>query len=133
MKYAKNQEIPITLFGNGSNMLVLDGGIDGITIQIAIQTLKIQDEENAKQTVIVGAGNKVIELAYQMLENSLTGMEELSGVPGTIGGAVYMNAGAHGKEMKDIVKEIKCLDENNNIITLTNKEAEFSYRHSAFI
>ena len=130
--FAKTENVSITVLGNGSNVLVLDGGIDGITIQIAIQTLKIQDEENAKQTVIVGAGNKVIELAYQMLENSITGMEELSGVPGTIGGAVYMNAGAHGKEMKDIVKEIKCLDDNNNIITLTNKEAEFGYRHSAF-
>lgn len=130
--YAKTENVSITVLGNGSNVLVLDGGIDGITIQIAIQTLKIQDEENAKQTVIVGAGNKVIELAYQMLENSITGMEELSGVPGTIGGAVYMNAGAHGKEMKDIVKEIKCLDDNNNIMTLTNKEAEFGYRYSAF-
>ena len=130
--YAKTENVSITVLGNGSNVLVLDGGIDGITIQIAIQTLKIQDEENAKQTVIVGAGNKVIELAYQMLESSITGMEELSGVPGTIGGAVYMNAGAHGKEMKDIVKEIKCLDDNNNIMTLTNKEAEFGYRYSAF-
>ena len=130
--FAKTENIPITVLGNGSNVLVLDGGIDGITIKIAIQTLKIQEEKSFKQTVKVGAGNKVIELAYQMLENSITGMEELSGVPGTIGGAVYMNAGAHGKEMKDIVKEIKCLDENNNIIKLTNKEAEFSYRHSAF-
>ena len=80
----------------------------------------------------VGAGNKIISLAYNMLDYSLTGMEELSGIPGTVGGAVYMNAGAHRKEIKDLVKKIKYLDENNNIKEMTDISDKFKYRKSIF-
>ena len=98
--YARKENIPITILGNGSNILVLDGGIKGITLKIHIQKLEIEDKK-----VKIGAGNKVIQTAYKMLENNLSGMEELSGIPGTIGGAIYMNAGANGKEMKENIKE----------------------------
>ena len=127
LDFSKEEEIPITLIGNGSNILVLDGGIKGITLKIDIQKLEIQ-----KQIVRVGAGNKLIQVAYEMMKNDLSGMEELSGIPGTIGGAIYMNAGANGKEMKDIVTRIRCLDRNGKQKEITTKEADFGYRHSIF-
>ena len=127
LDFSKKEEIPITLIGNGSNILVLDGGIKGITLKIDIQKLEIQ-----KQIVRVGAGNKLIQVAYEMMKNDLSGMEELSGIPGTIGGAIYMNAGANGKEMKDIVTRIRCLDRNGKQKEITTKEADFGYRHSIF-
>ena len=125
--YARKENIPITILGNGSNILVLDGGIKGITLKIHIQKLEIEDKK-----VKIGAGNKVIQTAYKMLENNLSGMEELSGIPGTIGGAIYMNAGANGKEMKDIVSKIIYLDEFGNKKEMLKDQAEFSYRHSIF-
>ena len=66
------------------------------------------------------------------MQEQITGLEELSGIPGTIGGAIRMNAGAHGKEMKDIVKTVKCMDYQGNERTFTNEELEFSYRSSIF-
>lgn len=125
--YAKKNQIPVTILGNGSNVLVLDGGIKGITLNIDIQKLEIKENR-----VTVGTGNKLTALTYSMLNHGLTGMEELSGIPGTVGGAVYMNAGAHGKEIKDIVKKIKYLDENNNIKEMTDMTNKFEYRNSVF-
>ena len=127
INYAKKNQIPITILGNGSNVLVLDGGIKGITLNIDIQKLEIEGNR-----VTVGAGNKITTLAYTMLDCGLTGMEELSGIPGTVGGVVYMNAGAHGKEIKDVVEEIKYLDENNNIKEMTDMADKFKYRKSIF-
>ena len=84
-KFAKKEQIPLTILGNGSNVLVLDNGIKGITLQIDIQKLEIKQTRNVCQTITVGAGNKVVNVAYKMLEKELSGMEELSGIPGTIG------------------------------------------------
>lgn len=135
LKYAKEKNIPITIIGNGSNILVLDEGIEGITLKIDIQKLEINLPNNLqdkKVQVIVGAGNKLIEVSYKVAEHGLVGMEELSSIPGTIGGAIYMNAGAYGKEMKNVVKEIIYLDEKQQIKKMTDKQAEFEYRHSIF-
>ena len=71
-------------------------------------------------------------LAQKFLKEEITGFEELSGIPGTIGGAILMNAGAHGKEIKDIVTEVTAMDYNGKIFNFTNEEAEFTYRHSKF-
>ena len=79
---------------------------------------------------VVGAGIKMIVLAHLLLRNSIQGFEELSGIPGTVGGAIRMNAGAHGKEMKDIVDSVKCMDYDGNIIELKNRDMEFDYRKS---
>ena len=135
LSFAKKYKIPVTILGNGSNVLVSDKGIKGITLQIEIQKLEeqtLRSEENKEEIITVGAGNKLSAVAYEMLNKSLSGMEELSGIPGTIGGAVYMNAGAHGKEIKDIVVSITYLDENRNKKQMSSEQAEFSYRHSIF-
>lgn len=113
LNYANTNKIPITILGNGSNVLVLDGGIEGITLEIQLNEITIKQENN-EIFVNVGAGVKLGMLAQKMLQQEVTGLEEISGIPGTFGGAVVMNAGAHGKEMKDIVKYVKCLDYHGN-------------------
>ena len=131
LKYAKEKNIPTTIIGNGSNLLVLDKGIRGLVIKIDIQKLKIERKEKYAE-ITVGSGYKTMAFGIQMLNEELTGFEELSGIPGTIGGAIFMNAGAYGKEIKEINISTKCMDYDGNILNLTNKEQEFNYRTSIF-
>ena len=129
--YAKQKHIPITIIGNGTNILVSDSGIRGIVIKIDIQKFDLK-EENEHLEITVGSGNKMMALATQLKNQEISGFEELSGIPGTIGGAIYMNAGAYGKEMKDIVISTKCMNTEGEIIELSNKEQKFEYRSSIF-
>ena len=131
LNIAKENKIPVTILGNGSNILVLDGGIEGITLTIQIEYIDIK-QNGEKYKIYVGGGYKLSKLAQICLKNEISGFEELSGIPGTIGGAVSMNAGAHGKEMKDIVEKIKCVDINGNEKEFSNEEANFEYRKSIF-
>ena len=131
LNYAKLKNYPITIIGNGSNLLVSDSGIRGLVIKIDIQHLNIQDNKNDIE-VRVGSGNKMMALGIQLKENEISGFEELSGIPGTIGGAVFMNAGAYGKEMKDIVISTKCMNKDGEIFELSNEEQNFEYRSSIF-
>ena len=127
---ANENNIPITVIGNGSNVLVLDEGIQGITLMIKIEGINIQTLDNKKFTVKIGAGEKIAKVGRMFLNNSLTDFEEISGIPGTFGGAVRMNAGAHGKEMKDIVKNVTCVDYFGNEKVFNNQEMKFEYRRS---
>lgn len=129
LKFVNQNEIPVTIIGNGSNILVSDNGIKGITLKIQLEKINIQ-EKNENIQIIVGAGEKLGKLAQVCLQKEITGLEELSGIPGTIGGAVRMNAGAHGKEMKDIVKCVRCIDYQGNEREFSNKEMKFEYRKS---
>ena len=131
LNIAKENKIPVTILGNGSNILVLDGGIKGITLTIQIEYIDIK-QNGEKYKINVGGGYKLSKLAQICLKNEISGFEELSGIPGTIGGAVSMNAGAHGKEMKDIVEKIKCIDINGKEKEFSNEEANFEYRKSIF-
>ena len=131
LNIAKENKIPVTILGNGSNILVLDGGIEGITLTIQIEYIDIK-QNGEKYKIYVGGGYKLSKFAQICLKNEISGFEELSGIPGTIGGAVSMNAGAHGKEMKDIVEKIKCVDINGNEKEFLNEEANFEYRKSIF-
>ena len=129
LKFVKEENIKLTILGNGSNVLVLDNGIKGITLLMKIEKIEIK-EDGEKILVKLGAGEKIAKVGRVFLNKSLTGFEEISGIPGTIGGAVRMNAGANGKEMKDIVKTVTCMDLSGNRKVFTNKEMEFSYRKS---
>ena len=129
--YAKQKQIPITIIGNGTNILVSDSGIRGIVIKIDIQHFDIE-EENDYVEIGVGSGNKMMALATQLKNQEISGFEQLSGIPGTIGGAIYMNAGAYGKEMKDIVISTKCMNMKGEIFELSNEEQKFEYRSSVF-
>ena len=128
---SKKNQIPLTIIGNGSNLLVTDKGIRGITAKLNLKDIEIKNENN-KQIIKVEAGVPVGLLAQKLVKEEITGFEELSGIPGTIGGAVIMNAGAHGKELKDILKKVTAMDYNGNIHEFTNEECQFSYRNSRF-
>lgn len=156
IKIAKKNDIHMYIIGNGSNILVKDSGIRGIVVKIEFEDIKIEKNEN-EAIVTVGAGVKLMQLAQELLKNSISGFEFASGIPGTIGGAVKMNAGAYGKEMKDIITTTKCLDlkrynmieekeyiddievteyieksDEPAILDLNNKDQEFEYRNSIF-
>ena len=156
IKIAKKNDVHMYIIGNGSNILVKDNGIRGIVVKIEFEDIKIEKNEN-EAIVTVGAGVKLMQLAQELLKNSISGFEFASGIPGTIGGAVKMNAGAYGKEMKDIIASTKCLDlkrynmieekeyiddieiteyleksDEPDILDLNNKEQEFEYRNSIF-
>ena len=139
LNICKENNIPLRVVGNGTNLLVKDEGIRGIVLKIEIHDIKFEDkheinasvkENNVK--VIVGSGVPLAKLAQILLKKSITGFEFASGIPGTIGGAVRMNAGAYGSEFKDIVVETTCMDYNGKIFTLNNKEQKFEYRKSVF-
>lgn len=129
LKFAKDNHIEITILGNGSNVLVLDKGINGIVLNIRLNKIEMMNFED-KIYANVGAGVKISIFGHLLLKNALTGFEELAGIPGTIGGAVRMNAGAHGKEFKDIVNTVTCMDYDGNIKQFENKDMEFTYRRS---
>ena len=128
VKICRKNSIKFFIIGNGSNLLVPDEGYNGVIIKLKSEfsTIKVEGEY-----LIVNAGAKLSEVYTVAYENSLTGFEFASGIPGTIGGAIYMNAGAYGGEMKDIVESVEVLDlDNFELRELKNEELEFSYRKS---
>ncbi len=129
LKFAKDNNININILGNGSNVLVSDKGIKGIVLNIKFNKIEMMNYDR-KIYANIGAGVKVSILGHLLLKNEITGFEELSGIPGTIGGAIKMNAGAHGKEFKDIVNTVTCMDYNGNIKQFENKDMNFGYRRS---
>ena len=130
-KVASKNDINLTIIGNGSNLLVTDNGINGIVVKVNIKKFELEFS-NDNVSLIVGAGNKLGEIAQKLLRNEITGFEFAAGIPGTIGGAVRMNAGAYGGEMKDIVETVKYMDYDGNIYEKSNKDLEFEYRKSMF-
>lgn len=122
----KPADIPVTFIGVGSNLLVRDGGIPGVVVRLGRNFAQIRVEN---QDIICGAGALDGNVAKVALDNSLGGLEFLSGIPGTIGGAMRMNAGAYGREMKDVLMEATALSPNAEIKTLSLNEMGYSYRH----
>ncbi len=127
LKVCKDNNIPCFIIGNGSNLLVKDGGYRGVMIHIFKNMNEIKVEGNE---IYAQAGALLVKVANTSLEHSLTGFEFAHGIPGTMGGAVYMNAGAYGGEMKQVVLSADVIDKNGNLITLTNEELELGYRTS---
>ncbi len=129
IEYFKKNSINFIIIGNGSNLLVSDLGIEGAVIKIgsAMSRIDINGEE-----MTVEAGALLSKTANIALSHSLTGIEAISGIPGTIGGAVYMNAGAYGTEIKDVIKEVTFIDENGIIKTYFCDDLDFEYRKSFF-
>ncbi|GAA0865883.1 UDP-N-acetylmuramate dehydrogenase [Paraclostridium tenue] len=123
----KSENIPYIVVGNGSNLLVKDGGIRGVVIKISdnFNNFEVKDK-----TVFAQSGALLSLMGRAVLNNNLTGFEFAAGIPGTLGGAIAMNAGAYGGEMKDIIKSVRLMDEEGNIFELKNEEMEFGYRKS---
>lgn len=130
ISYCKRFSIPYIIIGKGSNLLVSDLGFRGavICISSAMSEIKLVGED----TIFCQAGASLASVCNFALENSLTGLEFAYGIPGNIGGAIYMNAGAYGGEMKDITIECEYIDDAGKICKLSQNELDFSYRHSFF-
>ena len=129
IKLFKENSIPFYIFGNGSNMLVSDRGIEGAVIHIGngFSSTEVNGNE-----INIGAGVLLSSVANTALENSLTGFEFASGIPGSFGGAVFMNAGAYGSEIKNVIKSVLVLDESLELKELSKDETELGYRSSVF-
>ncbi|WP_099188458.1 UDP-N-acetylmuramate dehydrogenase [Tepidibacter mesophilus] len=127
IKYIKEENLPHFLMGNGSNLLVRDGGIRGIVVKIAQNYNKFEINENI---IKAQSGILLSTLAKYIAKNCYKGFEFASGIPGTLGGAIAMNAGAYGGEMKDVVKSVKVLNQQGEIVELSNEQMEFGYRTS---
>ncbi len=129
-KFLNDEKVPFHIIGNGSNLLVSDDGIDGVVVYMGPNFANASMLDTGLLYCRAGTPlSRVVQFAY---ENSLTGMEFAYGIPGTIGGAVYMNAGAYGGEMKDIILTCDHIDKDGNDGTLTNYQAKFGYRHSEY-
>ena len=120
--------LPVTVIGHGSNVLVLDGGIRGLVIRIDKNMKSIRREGNR---LTAAAGAMLGAVAGFAAENGLTGLEFASGIPGTVGGAVTMNAGAYGGEMKDVVVRVDGILPDGTEMSLSGEEMQFGYRRSA--
>lgn len=127
LKVCKAEDCPLTVIGNGSNLLVRDGGIRGVVLKIAdlLSDVSVDGEK-----VIASAGALMSKVSSKALESSLGGFEFASGIPGTIGGAVTMNAGAYGGETKDFVLSVTCISPDGIIRKYSREEMAFGYRKS---
>lgn len=122
----KPKDVPVTVIGYGSNLLVRDGGVAGVVVRMGKRMAEIEIDG---EEVSAGAGAGDVAVSAAARDAGLAGLEFLSGIPGTIGGALRMNAGAYGREMKDIVVECKALDPDGELHKLKLSELGFEYRH----
>lgn len=126
IKICKENNIPFYLIGNGSNILVRDGGFRGVVLSLKnVKNIYVDGEK-----IEAECGVMLKEVSDKAIENSLTGFEFACGIPGTIGGAVFMNAGAYDGEISKVIESAEVIDENFNIIRLSREELDFGYRSS---
>lgn len=128
LRYLNLVELPYFVLGNGSNLLIGDRGYRGVILKLSGDMKGITADGNR---VTAGAGASLAQTARKALEQGLGGMEFASGIPGTVGGGVIMNAGAYDGEMKQVVESVTVVDGEGNILTLDNETMEFGYRTSA--
>lgn len=128
IRYTREKGLPCFILGRGTNLLVLDGGIRGVVIDLkGFNTLEVRSEG----IVYAGAGVPLPKLIYFAMDNSLAGLEFAAGIPGSVGGAIIMNAGAADGEMKDVVKSVTLLNQNGDVEELERDNLSFSYRKLA--
>lgn len=128
LKIAKENTLPLVVLGNGSNILFRDETFNGIVLKMELNNIVINGEK-----VILEAGVKNAIAGRKILDSNLQGFEFMTGIPGTIGGAVRMNAGAYGGEIKELIEEVTFIDYATlEVKTVQKEECDFSYRHSIF-
>lgn len=125
----KENNIPLFVIGKGSNLLISDNGMKGVVLSLDGDFKEISLKENI---ITAGAGASLTRLCNFALDNSLSGLEFGFGIPGTVGGAAYMNAGAYDGEMKDVVISVTHITRDGELVTLDASELDLSYRHSVY-
>lgn len=124
----KENNIPLTVIGNASNLIIRDGGISGLVLILTKMDTIVANKDEA--TVTADAGARIIDTSEAACEASLSGLEFAAGIPGSVGGAVFMNAGAYGGETEFVIKSVRVLTRAGEFKTYTHDEMEFGYRHS---
>lgn len=123
---AHDNNIPLTIIGNASNLIIRDGGISGIVLILT----KMNQIKVDKDKVIAQAGATIVETAFTAAHHSLSGLEFAAGIPGSVGGAVFMNAGAYGGETCSVIESVRVMTRSGNFKNYSQSEMKFSYRHS---
>ncbi len=127
-RYCREHVLPFTVIGNGSNLLVSDDGVEGVVLQLNDHTLTVDGTH-----VTVGAGVSLTRLCLIACERGLSGLEFAYGIPGTVGGGVYMNAGAYGGQLSDVLLSVTAITRGGDTVTLSADELDLGYRHSVFM
>jgi len=126
VKLANKAEIPFTLLGNGSNLIIKDGGIRGIVLNLKqLDSIKVHETK-----IVAQSGALIIQTSRTALESNLTGLEFACGIPGSVGGALFMNAGAYGGEVKDVLESAIVVDRNGELLELGAEDLDLEYRSS---
>lgn len=126
VKFCKESQIPLTLLGNGSNLIVRDGGIRGVVLSLK----NLNKIEIYNHSITAQSGAAIIDTSRKALEAHLTGLEFACGIPGTVGGAIFMNAGAYGGEIKDVLDHCIVIDRDGQIVRREASELDLAYRYS---
>jgi len=126
IRFGKTHNISVTYLGNGSNIIIRDGGIRGIVVSL----LNLNNISVNGNTLVAESGAAIIDASQTALKHHLSGLEFACGIPGSVGGAVYMNAGAYGGEVKDCLKHVTAINEYGDFVNLTLEELELGYRTS---
>ncbi|MEC1158036.1 UDP-N-acetylmuramate dehydrogenase [Cytobacillus horneckiae] len=128
VQFAYTHHIPLTLIGKGANVIISDNGLQGIVLNLDfLNEIRIENKD-----IIAGSGATIIDVSRSALANGLSGLEFACGIPGSTGGAVFMNAGAYGGEVSDVLIEVSALTMKGERITLTPSDFQFAYRSSVF-
>lgn len=126
VKFAHQYNVPLIILGNGSNIIVKDSGISGIVLMLE----KLTQLTITNTSVVVGSGVKLIDLSRRVANENLTGLEFACGIPGSVGGAVYMNAGAYGGEMCQVIQGVSVVTKTGDLKYYTTDDMAFGYRQS---
>ncbi len=126
VKLSNEVDVPFTLLGNGSNLIVKDGGIRGIVLHLT----NFNEIKSNDQQIVAQSGAAIIDVSRRALAEKLSGLEFACGIPGTVGGALFMNAGAYGGEISDVLDYCYVVDREGNLVKRTAAELELDYRHS---
>ncbi|MEO2259169.1 UDP-N-acetylmuramate dehydrogenase [Paenibacillus amylolyticus] len=128
VEIANIHQLPLTVIGKGSNVIIKDGGIRGVTISLShFDQIKVSED-----SMIAQSGVDIIDVSRLALEHSLTGLEFACGIPGSTGGALYMNAGAYGGQIADVVERATVITKDGAVLEIRREEMKFGYRNSLF-
>lgn len=128
VEIANSHQLPLTVIGKGSNVIIKDGGIRGVTISLS----RFDQIEVSGTRIMAQSGSDIIDVSRTALEHSLTGMEFACGIPGSTGGAIYMNAGAYGGQIADVIEKATVITREGNVVVIPREEMKLSYRNSLF-
>lgn len=128
VEIANSQQLPLTVIGKGSNVIIKDGGIRGVTISLShFDQIKVEGTR-----IMAQSGSDIIDVSRTALAHSLTGLEFACGIPGSTGGALYMNAGAYGGQIADVIEKATVITREGNVVVIPREEMKLSYRNSLF-